>query len=84
VSDRLVTQWIAEVQAQKAVAQTTVRKSKEHSTGMTREEISMAINQPGDIRSVITDADPDNKAQVYQRLGLKLTYQPGNEQHGPR
>ncbi|MBP2329546.1 DNA invertase Pin-like site-specific DNA recombinase [Kibdelosporangium banguiense] len=73
----LVTQWIAEVQAQKAVAHTTIRTSKEQAAIMTREEISMVINQLGDIRSVLTDADPDDKAEVYQRLGLKLTYQPG-------
>jgi site-specific DNA recombinase len=73
----LVTQWIAEVQASRAVAQTTVRKSKEQAAVMTREEISVVINQLGDIRTVIADADPDDKAQVYQQLGLKLTYQPG-------
>jgi hypothetical protein len=72
-----VTQWIAEVQASRAVAQTTVRKSKEQPAVMTREEISVVINQLGDIRTVIADADPDDKARVYQELGLKLTYQPG-------
>jgi site-specific DNA recombinase len=73
----LVTQWIAEIQASRAVAQTTVRKSKEHAVVMTREEISVMIDQLGDIRTVIADADPDDKARVYQQLGLKLTYQPG-------
>jgi DNA invertase Pin-like site-specific DNA recombinase len=73
----LVTQWIAEVQASRAVAQTTVRKSKEQAAVMTREEISVVIDQLGDIRTVIVDADPDDKAGVYQQLGLKLTYQPG-------
>jgi hypothetical protein len=75
---RLFEQYrIAEVQARRAVAQTTVRKSKEHAAVMTREEINVVIDQLGDIRTVIADADPDDKARVYQQLGLKLTYQPG-------
>jgi hypothetical protein len=37
----------------------------------------VVIDQLGDIRTVIADADPNDKARVYQELGLKLTYQPG-------
>jgi site-specific DNA recombinase len=65
----LVTQWIAEVQASRAVAQTTVRKSKEHGAVMTREEISVVINQLGDIRTVIADADPDDKPGCISNWG---------------
>lgn len=29
----------------------------------------------GDIVAVLRDADPDDKAEVYRQLGLRLTYQ---------
>ena len=42
------------------------------------------ITSLGDIRDVLADADPQDKADVYQNLGLKLTYYPANSLCGPR
>jgi hypothetical protein len=35
---------------------------------------------PGiDILDVLRDADPDDKPDIYTQLGLRLTYQPGDQ-----
>ncbi|MGH3517258.1 MAG: hypothetical protein ACRDQ7_07535, partial [Haloechinothrix sp.] len=36
----------------------------------------------GNIRTVIADAEPADKAEVYGHLGLKLTYNPGKRTMG--
>jgi site-specific DNA recombinase len=35
------------------------------------------VNALSDMLSVLHDADPADKAEIYTRLPLKLTYQPG-------
>ncbi|WP_267889269.1 hypothetical protein [Streptomyces sp. NRRL F-5122] len=37
------------------------------------------IKQLGPIRDVLAEADPQNKADVYQNLGLKLTFESGKQ-----
>ena len=73
---QLVATWMTEVQARRAEALTrsqtvTTRRP------MTRDEIHTLIENLGDIRQVLTEADPDDKADIYRQLGLRLTYQPG-------
>jgi len=43
---------------------------------MTKEEIRSLVEALGHIRAVLTDAEPEDKAEVYRQLGLHLTYQP--------
>ena len=71
----LVTAWIAEVQAHRAAALAETRQA----TGdrrMSREEIHSMVAALGNIHHVLHDADPRDKAEVYQRLALRLTYHP--------
>ena len=35
------------------------------------------MDKLADIARVLHDADPDDKAEIFQQLGLKLTYHPG-------
>ena len=42
---------------------------------MTR-EITNLVNARGDPMTVLNEADPADKAEVYQQLGLTLTYDP--------
>jgi len=44
---------------------------------MTRLEISDLVAALGDIITVLTHADPADKAEIYTQLGLHLTYEPG-------
>jgi hypothetical protein len=44
---------------------------------MTPAEIQTVVEALSGIANVLRTADPVDKAQVYQQLGLKLTYKPG-------
>ena len=41
---------------------------------MTREEITDLVTTLGEVIQVLKEADPADKAEVYSRLGLTLTY----------
>ena len=43
---------------------------------MTTDEITNLVTAVGDLLQVLEDADPVDKAEVYSRLGLTLTYHP--------
>ncbi|MEU7779127.1 hypothetical protein [Micromonospora parva] len=43
---------------------------------MTRAEITALVTALGDITTVLRDADPADKAELYRQLGLRLNYQP--------
>ncbi|MFL6072451.1 MAG: recombinase family protein [Mycobacteriales bacterium] len=75
----LIAGWTAQVNADKAVAQARLRAA----TGrrrMSAEEIGQLVQALGDIVRVLADADPGDKAEVYSRLGLRLTYKPGSQE----
>jgi hypothetical protein len=46
---------------------------------MSTQEIQNMIAALGTIRLVFRDADPRDKAEVYRRLNLRLTYQPATQ-----
>ncbi|MDQ2812569.1 MAG: zinc ribbon domain-containing protein [Actinomycetota bacterium] len=67
--------WIAETQAKKVAAQAEIRAA----TGrrqMTRDEIEAVVTALGAIARVVQAADPADKADIYAKLRLTLTYQP--------
>ncbi|GIE90744.1 hypothetical protein Are01nite_72240 [Actinoplanes regularis] len=41
---------------------------------MSSEQISDLVDQLGDIVAVLGEADPTDRAEVYQQLGIRLTY----------
>jgi site-specific DNA recombinase len=43
---------------------------------VTEEEITGLVTEMGSIMRALEDADPADKAEIYQRLGLTLTYHP--------
>ena len=44
---------------------------------MTQQEIKSIVDRFADIARVLMDADPDDKAEIFRQLGLKLTYHQG-------
>ena len=42
-------------------------------------QIETMITKLGDMAAVVRDADPNDKPEVCQQMGLKLTYQPGQK-----
>jgi hypothetical protein len=43
---------------------------------MSREEITAIVNAITSLITVLRDADPHDKAEIYGQLGLRLTYHP--------
>ncbi|WP_406079026.1 hypothetical protein [Micromonospora sp. NBC_00858] len=73
----VVTEWISQTQAERARAEADLHThSSNRPRRMSRTEIKDLVQALGDIATVRRDADPTDKAEVYQRLGLRLTYQP--------
>ena len=46
---------------------------------MSEAEIKAIVDKLADIARVLHDADPDDKAEIFRQLGLKLTYHPGRQ-----
>ena len=45
---------------------------------MSKSEIRTLVDALGNISTVLGNADPDDKAEVYRHLGTRLTYEPDN------
>ncbi|WP_131769183.1 recombinase family protein [Candidatus Protofrankia californiensis] len=76
----IVTNWIAQTQADRAAAERQLREATTDSDRrMSRDEIAALVEALGDILTALTEADPTDKAEVYRQLGLRLTYQPATQ-----
>jgi hypothetical protein len=69
---------MAEVQAQRTVAEARLRQGSGRQR-MTTEEITRVVSSLRELMSVLAAADPADKAQIYSQLGLALTYHPGSQ-----
>jgi site-specific DNA recombinase len=67
--------WIAETQAKKVTAQAEVRTATGRRS-MSREEIESVVTAFGDLAQVVQDAELADKADIYDKLKLTLTYEP--------
>ena len=72
--------WITETQARKLAAEARLRAqrgTRPASPGrMSKEEITAIVNAITSLITVLRDADPHDKAEIYSQLGLRLTYHP--------
>jgi site-specific DNA recombinase len=75
-SPATVAAWIAETEADRAKHEITLRQATTR-TSLTAAQIEQMITELGDLAATLRDADPDDKSELYQQLGLKLTYHPG-------
>ncbi|MEV4656439.1 recombinase family protein [Micromonospora sp. NPDC049301] len=72
----LVTGWITQTQAERTRAEADLQTTQQtEPRRMSRSQIADLVRALGDIATVLRDADPDDKAEVYRQLGLRLTYQ---------
>jgi hypothetical protein len=74
-----VATWIAETEAEKTSYALVTRKPAATRRRMTEAEISAIVDKLADIARILADADPDDKAEIFHKLGLTLTYQPGRQ-----
>jgi hypothetical protein len=76
---RIIAGWTAEVAATRVTAQAQIRQATQTTGRMTADEINTLVSALGSILTVLRDADPLDKAEVYARVGLQQTYQPGEK-----
>ena len=76
-----VAEWTRQVQAERAavLARAASRDHHKPARRLTEDDIRTLITGLGDLRDVVRDAEPAVKAAVYEQLGLKVTYLPGED-----
>jgi site-specific DNA recombinase len=74
---KIVAGWIAEVEAERRHIQASLNQpTAKPAERMTKDQIADLVARLGDIITVLREADPADRAEVYQQLGLRLTYHP--------
>jgi hypothetical protein len=68
--------WISEAEAEKA-SYALVTRRHEPRRRMTLQQIKDTVDKFVGIARVLIEADPDDKAEIFRQLGLRLTYHPG-------
>ncbi|HEX3955625.1 MAG TPA: recombinase family protein [Trebonia sp.] len=76
-SPATVAAWIADTEAEKAGYLATRRPSGIRRRRMTEAEIKAIVDRLADLARVLSDADPNDKSEIFRQLGLRLTYHPG-------
>jgi site-specific DNA recombinase len=78
---KAVAEWTRQVKNDRAaaLARDTSHNRQPTARQLTEDDIRALITSLGDLREVIHDAEPAAKAAIYERLGLKVTYQPGQD-----
>ncbi|MEV4575093.1 hypothetical protein AB0K16_17745 [Nonomuraea jabiensis] len=72
----VVAGWIVEPEAKRKVTSKIPER-------LTEEETAEMVATIGDIRRALRTADPQDKAEVYGELGLRLTYEPPKHSDRP-
>jgi site-specific DNA recombinase len=76
----VVASWIAQTQAERRNAEAQLREAAcQAQTRMSREQIATLVDSLGSLLAALREADPADKAEVYQQLGLRLDYQPDTQ-----
>src|ERR1700733_2648278 len=70
-----VTSWMKETQARRALAAARLKKPARRRR-MSDEEIMNLVTELGGIMEALKEADLADKAEIYRRIGLTLTYHP--------
>jgi site-specific DNA recombinase len=71
----VVAKWISEVQTERRAAEEEL--GRRHSTpALTEHDIRAMVESLGDLVGVLETAEPPKKTELYEGLGLSLTYEP--------
>ncbi|MCX4750126.1 hypothetical protein OG455_32205 [Kitasatospora sp. NBC_01287] len=75
-----MTAWITQTQATRARAEAELRTAFQAGAGqLTRDDIAALARANSDLVTVLTHAEPADRAALYQQLGLILTYDSGKQ-----
>jgi site-specific DNA recombinase len=75
----LVAGWIKETIAIKNAAAARLGLVPSKPTRTTEEEIKALVDALGGLLSLLQNADPHDRAEIYGRVGLQMIYRPGTE-----
>jgi hypothetical protein len=75
----LIAGWIKETAALRSATQTMIGAQRARPERMTEDQIGKIVDGLGGLLGLLHEADPRDRAEVYARIGLRLTYQPGPE-----
>jgi site-specific DNA recombinase len=75
----LVTSWMKEIQARRALAEARLSKPTGQRRRMTEEEITNLVTEVEEIMEALKEANPADKAELYSRLRVTLTYHPNEK-----
>ncbi|TDB89990.1 recombinase family protein [Actinomadura sp. KC216] len=70
-----VTNWINDVKQERARLEHAA-KTIPRGSGISRDEIADLLQRTGDLAQLAINANPEDKADLYQQLGLVMTYYP--------
>ena len=72
-----VSAWVAEVQAERLVAEIELgRATGQRRRRRSRDQLAALVNGLGNLLDVLASAAPEDKADVYRKLGPQLIYDP--------
>jgi site-specific DNA recombinase len=69
-----VSAWIAEVKAERTRHEIDLARLNGQ-TRVTREQVAALVEHMAHLTTLLDQADPRDRAEVYTQLGLRLTYQ---------
>ncbi|WP_325050218.1 recombinase family protein [Actinomadura craniellae] len=71
-----VTTWINDIKQKRAQIEDNLRTAAPRGQQPSHQDIADLLHQIGDLTAAIAGADPDDKADLYRQIGLKMTYYP--------
>jgi regulator of protease activity HflC (stomatin/prohibitin superfamily) len=75
----VVNQWIAEITQQRAAAEHKLRELRTaHQQDLDPAQVRALLEEVGDLAAALASADPAQRAQLYQELGISGLYQPAS------
>ena len=75
----LIAGWISGAAAIKKAAQGRLGLTEAPPQRMTSDQLDSIADAFNDLLGLLRDADPRDRAELYSRIGLRMTYQPGPE-----
>ncbi|MEU4565002.1 zinc ribbon domain-containing protein, partial [Actinoplanes sp. NPDC023936] len=75
----LIAEWITETTAIKKAAQARLGLTEAAPQRMTEDQLDAIVTAFIDLLKLIQGADPHDRAELYSRIGLRMTYQSGQK-----
>lgn len=73
----LIAGWIRETSTIRATASAALTVSAAPPQRLNEDQIAAIVDGLGSLLGVLREADPRDKAELYSRIGLRMTYKPG-------